>query len=105
MTVSETPPEVAGNLGNSLSIATSGSNPRSGTIQSSYRYKLRACDLMALTVGDVAQGGRVQSRARLDHFRLSDRSLEGNLLTTACLFALAVNIAGEEVLQPPATLA
>jgi len=27
--------------------------------------KLRACDLMALTVGDVAQGGRVQSRARI----------------------------------------
>lgn len=25
--------------------------------------KLRACDLMALTVGDIAQGGRVQSRA------------------------------------------
>jgi hypothetical protein len=64
--------------------------------------KLRARDLMALTVGDVAQGAM---RPALDHFRLSDRTLEGNLLTTACLFALAVNIAGKEVLQPPATLA
>jgi len=27
--------------------------------------KLRACDLMALKVGDVVQGGRVQSRARI----------------------------------------
>lgn len=27
--------------------------------------KLRACDLMALKVADVAQGGRVQSRARI----------------------------------------
>jgi integrase len=27
--------------------------------------KLRACDLMALTVADIAQGGRVQSRARV----------------------------------------
>ncbi len=27
--------------------------------------KLRACDLMTLTVGDIAQGGRVQSRARI----------------------------------------
>ena len=27
--------------------------------------KLRACDLMSLTVGDIAQGGRVQSRARI----------------------------------------
>ncbi len=27
--------------------------------------KLRACDLMALTVADIAQGGRVQSRARI----------------------------------------
>ena len=27
--------------------------------------KLRACDLMALTVSDIAQGGRVQSRARI----------------------------------------
>ena len=27
--------------------------------------KLRACDLMALTVTDIAQGGRVQSRAQI----------------------------------------
>jgi integrase len=27
--------------------------------------KLRACDLMALTVADIAQGGRVQSRTRI----------------------------------------
>ena len=27
--------------------------------------KLRACDLMGLTVADIAQGGRVQSRARI----------------------------------------
>ena len=27
--------------------------------------KLRACDLMALTVADIAQGGRVKSRARI----------------------------------------
>lgn len=27
--------------------------------------KLRACDLMALKVGDIVQGGRVQSRARI----------------------------------------
>jgi integrase len=27
--------------------------------------KLRACDLMALTVGDIAQGGRVKSRASI----------------------------------------
>ena len=27
--------------------------------------KLRACDLMALTIRDIAQGGRVQSRARV----------------------------------------
>ena len=27
--------------------------------------KLRACDLMALTVADIARGGRVQSRARI----------------------------------------
>ena len=27
--------------------------------------KLRACDLMGLTVGDIAQGGRIQSRARI----------------------------------------
>ncbi len=27
--------------------------------------KLRACDLMSLSVGDIAQGGRVQSRARI----------------------------------------
>jgi len=35
--------------------------------------KLRACDLMALTVGDIAQAGRVQSRLLIVQKKRADR--------------------------------